>query len=78
VPTLVFVGEYDQYQRIRPIMAGMEELKGRGIDAELIIYPGIGRGFEFRPTHVRTFADDLAAKDANQRTADFVRKNLNQ
>jgi carboxymethylenebutenolidase len=78
VPTLVFVGEYDQYQRIRPIMAGMEELKGRGVDAELIIYPGVGRGFEFRPTHVRTFADDLAAKDAIQRTADFVRKNLNQ
>ncbi len=78
VPTLVFVGEHDQYQRIRPIMAGIEELQGRGIDAQLFIYPGVGRGFEFRPTHVRTFADDLAAKDANQRTADFVRQHLMQ
>ncbi|MDC0888626.1 dienelactone hydrolase family protein [Candidatus Thioglobus sp.] len=77
VPTLVFVGEHDQYQRIRPIMAGIEELQGRGVDAQLFIYPGVGRGFEFRPIHVRTFADDLAAKDAIQRTADFVRKNLN-
>ena len=57
-------------------MAGIEELQGRGVDAQLFIYPGVGRGFEFRPTHVRTFADDLAAKDANQRTADFVRQHL--
>ena len=78
VPTLVFIGEHDQYQRIRPIMAGIEELQGRGVDAQLFIYPGVGRGFEFRPTHVRTFADDLAAKDANQRTADFVRQHLMQ
>jgi carboxymethylenebutenolidase len=78
VPTLVFIGEHDQYQRIRPIMAGIEELQGRGVDAQLFFYPGVGRGFEFRPTHVRTFADDLAAKDANQRTADFVRQHLMQ
>ncbi|WP_428087251.1 dienelactone hydrolase family protein [Candidatus Thioglobus sp.] len=76
VPTLIFVGEHEQYQRIRPIMAGIEELKGRGVDAQLIIYPGVGRGFDFRPAHVRTFADDLAAKDANQRTADFVNQHL--
>ena len=78
VPTLVFVGEHDQYQRMRPIMAGIDVLKDRGIYAELIIYPGVGRGFDFRPSHVRTFADDLATKDANQRTADFVRQNLMQ
>jgi carboxymethylenebutenolidase len=76
VPSLVFVGEYDQYQRIRPIMAGIKTLKNNGVDAQLIVYPGVGRGFDFRPEHVRTFADDLAAKDANQRTADFVRKHL--
>jgi carboxymethylenebutenolidase len=76
VPTLIFVGEHDQYQRIRPILAGIDVLKGNGVDAELIMYPGVGRGFDFRPAHVRTFADDLATKDANQRTAAFVRQHL--
>ena len=76
VPTLVFIGEHDQYQRIRPIMAGIKVLKSKGVDAELIIYPGVGRGFDFRPAHVRTFADDLATKDANQRTASFIKKHL--
>ena len=78
VPNLVFVGEHDQYQRIRPIMAGIDALKNNKVDAQLIIYPGVGRGFDFRPVHVRTFADDLAAKDANQRTAAFIRKHLSQ
>lgn len=74
IPTLVLIGEHDQYQRIRPIIAGIEVLKNSGVDAELIIYPGVGRAFDFRPEHVRTFADDLAAKDANQRSAEFVRQ----
>ncbi len=77
-PTLIFIGEHDQYQRMRPILAGIDVLKSRGVDAELIIYPGVGRGFDFRPAHVRTFADDLATKDANQRTAAFVRQHLMQ
>ena len=77
IPTMIFVGEDDQYQRIRPIIAGIKVLKENGVEAELIIYPGVGRGFEFRPSHVRTFADDLATKDAIQRTTSFVRKYLN-
>ncbi len=76
VPTLVFVGEHEQYQRLRPILLGIKVLKNNGVDAQLIIYPGVGRGFDFRPEHIRGFADDLAAKDANMRTADFVRKHL--
>ncbi len=76
IPSMVFIGEHDQYQRMRPILAGIKVLKDKGVEAELIIYPGVGRGFEFRPSHVRTFADDLAAKDANQRTADFIRQHL--
>ena len=78
IPTMIFVGEHDQYQRIRPIMAGIDAMKNKKVDAQLIIYPGVGRGFDFRPVHVRTFADDLAAKDANQRTAAFIRKHLLQ
>lgn len=77
VPTLVFIGEHDQYQRMRPIMAGIKVLKSKDVEAELIIYPGVGRGFDFRPAHVRNFADDLATKDANQRTASFIRQYLN-
>jgi carboxymethylenebutenolidase len=36
----------------------------------------VGRGFDFRPPNVRSFADALAAKDAVQRAADFMRANL--
>lgn len=76
VPALMFFGEFEQYQRQRPIMYVYESLKEAGRDPRLIIYPGVGRGFDFRPEHVRTLADDLAAKDAMMRTAAFVRKYL--
>ncbi len=75
VPTLVFIGEHEQYQRMRPIFMGIDILKNNGVPAELIVYPGVGRGFDFR-MQSRTFADDLATKDANQRTADFISKHL--
>ncbi len=78
LPVLVFLGEHDQYQRVRPILAGIETLEENGQKPQLIIYPGVGRGFDFRPRHVRTFADDLAAKDALIRTEQFIRKNLPQ
>ena len=78
VPVLVFLGEHDQYQRIRPIMEGINTLKEKNRNPTLIVYPGVGRGFDFRPPHVRTFADDLATKDAIQRTEKFIRENLGQ
>ncbi|MDH5392314.1 MAG: dienelactone hydrolase family protein [Gammaproteobacteria bacterium] len=76
LPTLVFIGEQEQYQRRRVIETSIEILKKKQIEAHLIVYPGIGRGFDFRPPHVRTFADDLASKDAIQRSADFIKHNL--
>lgn len=76
VPVLVFFGEHEQYQRYRPILAGIEALQKRNRDARVIVYPGVGRGFDFRPREVRTFADDLAAQDALRRTADFIRRHL--
>jgi carboxymethylenebutenolidase len=76
VPVMVLVGEHDQYQRIRPIMEGIKALKEKGRKPVLIVYPGVGRGFDFRPPNVRTFADDLATKDALQRTTNFIRKHL--
>jgi carboxymethylenebutenolidase len=76
LPLLVFIGEHEQYQRSRPILAGIESLRGKKRDARLIVYPGVGRGFDFRPPEVRTFADDLAAKDSTARAAAFVRQHL--
>lgn len=76
VPALIFFGEHEQYQRHRPIMDVYDSLRKKGRAVRLIVYPGVGRGFDFRPRHVRTFADDLAAKDAMQRTAAFIHKHL--
>ncbi len=76
VPVMVFLGEHEQYQRMRPIMSGVESLKEKGRNPKLVVYPGVGRGFDFRPPHVRTFADDLATKDAVLRSAGFIRRHL--
>lgn len=76
IPALIFVGEHEQYQRRRPIESAVKQLKGQGRDVTLVVYPGVGRAFDFRPENVRTFADDLAAKDANRRAAEFVHKHL--
>jgi carboxymethylenebutenolidase len=76
VPVLVFFGEHEQYQRARTILAGLESLQKKKRDARVIVYPGVGRAFDFRPREVRTFADDLAAQDALRRTAEFIRRHL--
>ena len=76
VPVLVFFGEHEQYQRARPILAGIESLQKKERDARVIVYPGVGRAFDFRPREVRTFADDLAAQDALRRSAEFIRRHL--
>jgi carboxymethylenebutenolidase len=76
LPVLVFLGEHEQYQRARSILAGIESLQEKKRDARVIVYPGVGRAFDFRPREVRTFADDLAAQDALRRTAEFMRGHL--
>jgi carboxymethylenebutenolidase len=76
IPTLVFIGEQEQYQRKRGIEEAVKYMEQKNRPARLIVYPGVGRGFDFRPPNVRTFADDLASKDALQRAADFIRRNL--
>jgi carboxymethylenebutenolidase len=76
VPVLVFLGEHEQYQRVRPVLTGIESLKAKRRDAAVIVYPGVGRGFDFRPREVRTLADDLAAKDSLARAAAFIRGHL--
>jgi carboxymethylenebutenolidase len=76
VPVLVFFGEHEQTQRYRPILAGIEALHKKKLDARVVGYPGVGRGFDVRPREVRTFADDLAAQDAMRRTAEFIGRHL--
>ncbi|MDH5600030.1 MAG: dienelactone hydrolase family protein [Gammaproteobacteria bacterium] len=78
IPMLVFIGDEEQYQRRRVIETGINQLSKNGRDARVIVYPGVGRGFDFRPENVRTFADDLASKDAVQRAAKFMNKHLNK
>lgn len=76
IPIMVFIGEHEQYQRRRGIEEGFKALKRLKRDATLFIYPGVGRGFDFKREGTRTFADDLATKDAIQRAARFMRKHL--
>lgn len=76
LPTMIFIGEDEQYQRRRAIESAVQAMKDNKRDATLVIYPGVGRGFDFRPENVRSFADDLASKDANQRAARFIYKHL--
>ena len=78
VPVLVFFGEHEQYQRYRPILTGIDSLRKKNPDARVIVYPGVGRGFDFRPREVRTLADDLAAMDSLARAAAFMAKSLDR
>jgi carboxymethylenebutenolidase len=76
LPTMVFIGEKEQYQRRRPIDTGVLFLLSKKLDVSLFVYPGVGRGFDFRPKAVRTLADHLASKDALVRASRFMRKHL--
>jgi carboxymethylenebutenolidase len=76
IPALIFIGDEEQYQRRRGIEMAVASLQEKQRPARLIIYPGVGRGFDFRPENIRSFADDLAAKDALLRATDFMRQHL--
>jgi len=76
LPALAFVGEQEQYHRKRVIDSSVDALQQRGRAITYVVYPGVGRGFDFRPPNVRTFADDLAAKDAIARAARFMHEKL--
>lgn len=76
IPALIFVGENEQYQRKRAIDTAVGSMQRRGLPVQLVTYPGVGRGFDFREPPARTFADDLATRDAIQRAATFMRSAL--
>ena len=76
LPVMVFIGEKEQYQRRRPIDTGVLFLQRAKRDVTLFVYPGVGRGFDFRPKAVRTLADQLASKDSLMRASRFMRQHL--
>jgi len=76
IPVLIFIGDQEQYQRRRSIETAVQSLQTAGKDARLVIYPGVGRGFDFRPPNVRTLADDLAAQHALMQATRFINANL--
>ncbi len=73
IPALIFVGENEQYQRKRAIDTAVASMQRRGLPVQLVTYPGVGRGFDFREPPTRTFADDLATRDSIQRATTFMR-----
>ena len=76
IPSMMFVGENEQYQRKRGIDTAVESMRDKGLPVQLFTYPGIGRGFDFRDLPIRTFADDLATRDALQRSSQFMHQHL--
>jgi carboxymethylenebutenolidase len=76
IPVLIFIGDEEQYQRRRSIETAVQSLQEAGKDARLVVYPGVGRGFDFRPPSVRTLADDLAAQDSLMRATRFINEHL--
>ncbi|WP_018142322.1 dienelactone hydrolase family protein [Thioalkalivibrio sp. ALJ7] len=76
IPMMVLIGDEEQYQRHRTARMAADGLESRGGEVHWIEYPGVGRGFDFRNGNNRTFADDLASRDAMIRVTRFVNKNL--
>jgi carboxymethylenebutenolidase len=76
IPALIFVGEHEQYQRKRGIDTAVASMQRNDLPVQLVTYPGVGRGFEFRAPPVRTFADDLATRDAIMRATWFMNEHL--
>lgn len=76
IPALIFIGDEEQYQRRRSIETAVKSMQAKNRPVELFIYPGVGRGFDFRPENVRTLADDMASKDAIQRATVFIKQHL--
>jgi len=76
IPAMIFIGENDQYQRRRSMEMAVNAMLALDRNVQLFVYPGVGRGFDFRPETIRTFADDLASRDAVRRAELFMRKHL--
>jgi carboxymethylenebutenolidase len=74
-PALLMVGERDHQLRRDMVVRVGERLRERGVDVELVVYPGAQRAFDFRRND-RTVGDDLARDDALARTVRFLNRVL--
>jgi carboxymethylenebutenolidase len=75
VPALLMVGAADHQLRRELVVRVGEELKRKGVDVEVVVYPGAQRAFDFRRND-RTLGDDLARADALERTVRFLERTL--
>ncbi|OGL15655.1 MAG: hypothetical protein A3F92_02565 [Candidatus Rokubacteria bacterium RIFCSPLOWO2_12_FULL_71_22] len=75
VPALLMVGDRDHQLRRELVERVAARLRQRGVDVELVVYPGAQRAFDFRRAG-RTLGDDLARDDALMRTARFLARAL--
>jgi carboxymethylenebutenolidase len=75
VPALLLVGDADHQLRREQVIRVAGRLRERGIEVELVVYPGAQRAFDFRRNN-RTLGDDLARADALERTVRFLRRHL--
>jgi carboxymethylenebutenolidase len=70
-PALLMVGDGDHQLRREQVARVAGRLRERGVEVELVVYPGAQRAFDFR-RNGRTVGDDLARDDALARTARFL------
>lgn len=75
VPALLMVGGSDHQLRRELVVRVAERLRQRGVDVELVVYPGAQRAFDFR-RNGRTVGDDLARADALERSVRFLHRAL--
>lgn len=75
VPALLMVGDRDHQLRREQVARVAERLRERGIEVEVVVYPGAQRAFDFR-RQGRTIGDDLARDDALARTVRFLTRVL--
>jgi carboxymethylenebutenolidase len=65
-PTLVFFGEQEEYFSVPDARAWAEAQRGRGVPAEVVVYPGAGHAF-FNDTRPEAY-HEASARDAWTRT----------
>lgn len=66
--------EIDEWEPLPVVQAAFEELTQHGIEAELVVYPGVGHWFA--NPDVPSAYDPVAAEDAWQASAEFLAYNL--
>lgn len=74
-PALLMVGDRDHPLRRELVERAAARLRQRGVEVELVVYPGAQRAFDFRRND-RTLGDDLARDDALERTVRFLTRHL--